>query len=125
VSAAADPWFKDTTDQWEPGNINKCLLAGYDLVIETSYDSKALECLRRKVATEFNESQNSKILILSPDDIFLLLDSEIAKEASTETRVKGYRVRVEYNAVTESEMTRKRESVVQSVVKSLKNKQKE
>jgi hypothetical protein len=46
----------------------------------------------------------------------------VTKEASNETRVKCYRVKVEYGAIPESEMARKRESIAQSVVKSLKEK---
>ncbi len=115
--------IKDTTnDEWELGNIEKCLLADYDSVIECSTDLKAIDRLRKKVGTVFNESQLAKIQVLSPDEIFLFLDSIIAKEASTETRVKGYRVKVEYGAVPESEMERKRESIAQSVVRSLQKK---
>ncbi len=49
-------------------------------------------------------TQLTKIQVLSPDEIFLFLDSIIAKEASTETRVKGYRVKVEYGAIPKSVM---------------------
>jgi len=37
----------------------------------------------------------------------------VTKEASTETRVKGYRVKGEYGAIAESELARKRESIAQ------------
>ena len=113
--------IKDTTkDEWELQNIEKCLIAGYDIVIECSNDLKTIDRLRKKVEIEFNETQRIKILILNSDDLFLFLDSLIAKESSTETRMKGYRVKVEYNAIPESEMNRKRKSITQSVVRSMK-----
>jgi hypothetical protein len=117
--------IKDTSkDDWELQNIEKCLKAGYEAVIECSNDPKVIDRLRKKVENEFDEQQRVKIQVLEPDVFFLFLDSEIAKEASTETRVKGYRVKVEYNAIPESEMSRKRESIAQSVVRSLKEKKK-
>ena len=85
---------------------------------------KAIARLKRRVDTEFSESERTKIQVLEPEALFFFLDSEIAKQASTETRMKGYRVKVEYDAITESEMAKKRESITQSVVKSMKGKKK-
>jgi hypothetical protein len=56
------------------------------------------------------------------DSLFQFLDAEITKEASTETRIKGYRVKVEYGIVTEEEMRRKTEAVTKAVVDSMKKK---
>jgi hypothetical protein len=115
--------IKDTTkDDWELQNIEKCLKAGYETVIECSNEPKVIDRLRKKVENEFDEQQRAKIQVLEPDALFLFLDSGIAKEASSEIRVKGYRVKVEYSAIPESEMARKRESITQSVVRSLKGK---
>lgn len=36
----------------------------------------------------------------NPDELLLFFDSEILKEASTETRIKGYKVKVEYSPVS-------------------------
>ena len=117
--------IKNTSkDDQELQNIRKCLKAGYDLVIECSSDSKAIARLTKRVETEFTESEKMKIQVLEPEALFYFLDSEIAKEASTETRVKGYRVKVEYDAISEDEIARKREAITQSVVRSMKGKKK-
>jgi len=117
--------IKDTSkDEWELQNIEKCLNAGYEIVIECSTDTKTIERLQSKIDQGFTQAQRDKILILTPDSLFLFLDTEIAKEASTEVRTKGYKVKVEYGAVPESEMARKRESIAKSVVGSLKDKKK-
>ncbi|MCK9421242.1 MAG: type IV secretion system DNA-binding domain-containing protein [Bacteroidales bacterium] len=115
--------IKDTSkDDQELQNIRKCLKAGYDLVIECSSDPKAIERLKKKVESEFTESEKAKIQVLEPEALFFFLDSEIAREASTETRVKGYRVKVEYGAISESEANRIKETIAKSVVSSLKKK---
>lgn len=113
--------IKDTSkDDWELQNIQKCLSAGYDIVVECSADTKVVARMLQKVDEKFDSAQRDKILVLSPDSLFLFLDSEIAKEASTNTRVKGYRVKVEYEAVSEHEMNQKRDAIAKSVIESLK-----
>lgn len=44
----------------------------------------------------------------------------MAKEASTEARIKGYRVKVEYDAVSENVMKLKKESITEAVLVSIK-----
>lgn len=93
-------------------------------MIECSNDTKSLERLRKKVDTEFSGRDLEKIQLREPEALFLFLDTQTAKQASSETRVKGYRVKVEYEAISESEMARKREAVTKSVVRSIKGKKK-
>jgi len=82
-----------TTEVWEVHNIEKCLAAGYDIVIECSTDRKIMENIQKEVEQKFSALIHTKILILDPEGLFAYLDNEIAKDASTETRVKGYRVK--------------------------------
>lgn len=109
-----------TSDIWELQNIQKCLGAGYDTVVACSSESKTLGNIRKQIEANLNEAERKRVLVYEPDALFLYLDEEIAKEASTETRIKGYRVKVEYDAVSPKEMEKKRESVAQVVLESLK-----
>ncbi len=43
------------------------------------------------------------------------LDTEMAREASTETRVKGYRVKVEYSAVSGDEVKQMNNSIAKAI----------
>jgi hypothetical protein len=109
--------INDTSkDDWELHNIQKCLDAAFDVVVACSDDVQVVERMTRKIAEKFDDVQNSKVLALNPESLFLFLDSEIAKEAPSEIRVKGYRVRVDYQAVPVDEMNRKREAVAKSVI---------
>lgn len=109
-----------STDIYEVHNIEKCLKAGYDMIIECSTERKTLENIRKAVQQNLSPTQQEKILILDPDGLFLYLDTEIAKDASTETLVKGYRVKVEYDALSEEDMKKKRDAISEMVVKSIK-----
>jgi hypothetical protein len=115
--------INDTSkDEWELHNIEKCLQAAYDIVVACSNDIKGHARMARKIEERFEIAQRERILVLTPDALFLFLDSEIAKEASTDVRVKGYRVKVDYEAVPEHEMNRKRDAIAKSVIDAMKDK---
>ncbi len=55
-----------------------------------------------------------------PDELFFFLEEKAAVEAYKEDRVKGYKVRVHYQPVKESEKKAKREAVAQVMLQALK-----
>jgi len=115
--------INDTSkDDWELHNIEKCLAAGYDVVVACSADSKVQSRMLQKIDEKFSATVRNKILVLNPDSLFLFLDAEIAKEASSEVRIKGYRVKVDYEAVPEIEMNRKRDAIAKSVTDTFNTK---
>jgi hypothetical protein len=109
-----------STDIYEIHNIEKCLSAGYDIIIECSTESKTLDNLRMAIETNLPKEVQEKIHIVNPEGLILILDKEIAKDATTETLTKGYRVKVEYDAVPENEMQKKRNNISQIILNSLK-----
>ena len=113
-----------TTDaDWEIHNIEKCLSAGYDLVVECSNDKKTLENIRKKVENTFSGELLSKIMIFEPEEFFRYLDTEIAKEASQpETRMKGYRVKVEYDSTAADDMEKKKSAIGETIINAKKKK---
>lgn len=114
-----------TTDvAWEVHNMQKCLNAGYDLVVDCSNDKKTITNIQKAVSKGFSKAEQQKIQISSPEDFFAYLDEELIKEASTETRIKGYRVKVEYNQVSDEEMRHKKSTVSGAVLKTTKKKDK-
>lgn len=110
-----------TETEWELHNIQKCLAGGYDLVVEIAEEKKTLDNLSRKIAASFDEPARRKILTYTPDDFFQYLDTELAKEATTETRIKGYRVKVEYNQESGG-MEQKRKEISRTVSRMSKKK---
>ena len=113
----------NTTDaEWEVHNIQKCFDAGYDLIVACSNERKSLENIRKKGAELLSAAIQTKVVFFEPDAFFLYLDQELAKEASTETRVKGYRIKVEYSAVSEDEAKHMGNSIVKTVTEAARKK---
>lgn len=109
-----------TGEVHEFGNIEKCLVAGYDLVIVCAPDKKNLDAIKKLALQKLSLNEQEKILFFEPDALFLFLDVEEKKELHTEQRIKGYRVKVQYQAVSVAEQNQKRDAVAQVIMKSLK-----
>ncbi|MCX6204930.1 MAG: type IV secretion system DNA-binding domain-containing protein [Bacteroidetes bacterium] len=110
-----------TTDpQWEMHNIAKCLEAGYTMVISLCGDMKQLEKIKQKCITGIDDFESKHIHFFTPDALFSYLDTNTQVQSPTETIIKGYRVNVSYDSITPSEMNRKRASVAQVVLNSMK-----
>ena len=109
-----------TGDEHELGNIVKCLEAGYDVVVLCSPDRRTLHKVRRLATQRLSEPDLGRVLFLQPDELFFYLDKEAAREAGTEDRVKGYRVKVEYQPVAENEKQARRAAVGQVILQALR-----
>ncbi len=109
-----------TSKVWETHNVEKCLNAGYEIVVAVPVDKQAVEIMQKQVNEKIPAKFQSQVFVLEADELFHYLDNEIAKEASTEKRIKGYRVKVEYNAVSEDIMKQKKESITKLVSDSIK-----
>ncbi len=113
-----------TEADWEMHNIVKCINAGYDTIVSLSGDLKQLEKIKTKCRTGITDFEAKDIKFFTPDVFFQYLESQHLGEVATESTIKGYRVNVTYDAVTQEEMKRKRASVTQVVMSSLKRKKK-
>jgi hypothetical protein len=111
-----------TTKEWEVHNIEKCLAAGYEIVIAVPVDTKAREVMQQQIKKSLNPEFHSRVFVMEADALFHFLATEVAKETTTETRMKGYRVKVEYDSVSQDEQKMKRESVTKLVADSVKKK---
>jgi len=110
-----------TTDSnWEIHNIEKCLAAKYDIVFVCCAERKAIEVLRKKVQETFEEPVRNRIIVGEPESLFELLDRNTSQQTTTETKFKGYRVKVEYDAISVEAMQKKRESIAKLVMDSMK-----
>ncbi|MEP6673660.1 MAG: type IV secretion system DNA-binding domain-containing protein [Ferruginibacter sp.] len=113
----------NTTDaEWEMHNITKCITAGYPIIISLSVNTKQLEKIRKKCVSEIPDFEKANVLFLTPDSLFQYLDSETKQELPQEQIIKGYRVNVSYDTLTQDEMEQKRKSVASVVLNSLRKK---
>jgi hypothetical protein len=109
-----------STPEQEVKNVEKCLAAGFEKVVLCSPERKVLESVNSLVAQSISEPDQKKVLFFQPDELFFFLEEKAAAEACKEDRIKGYRVRVQYQPVRESEKKAKREAVAQVMLQALK-----
>lgn len=69
---------------------------------------------------KLKKSEQNKLLFFQPEELFFYLEEEVAGEAGKEERVKGYKVRVQYQPVGDAEKKTKREAVAQVIVQALR-----
>lgn len=111
-----------TEPDWEAHNIQKCFNAGYDLIVACSNEKRSLDNIRKKAEKTLDAAVQVKLMFLEPDQFFQFLDTELAKEASTETRMKGYRVKLEYTPDPSNVAKQKNDSITKTVVEASKRK---
>lgn len=107
-----------TTTEWEIHNIEKCAGAGYETIFVCATNKRRLQ----KIGEELQSLTvtGATIYAYTPEELFLHLDSIVAKDANTEKTVKGYRVKVEYSAIPESESEMKRQRILKAITERKK-----
>ncbi|MCL4553326.1 MAG: type IV secretion system DNA-binding domain-containing protein [Candidatus Marsarchaeota archaeon] len=113
-----------TGSEQELSNIKKCLASGYDTVILCSPEKKTLEKVKTLCATELSKSDRQKVLFLEPDEIVLFFEEEAAGRAGKEERIKGYKVRVNFQPVKEAEKQTKRQAIAKVILQSFRRERK-
>jgi hypothetical protein len=109
-----------TSEEQELSNIEKCLAAGYEKVISCSPDKKTLEKVKTLVSQKLKEPDKKKVLFLQPEELFFYLEEEAAKVETKEERVKGYKVKVQYQPIQETEKKTRKEAVAQVILGALR-----
>ena len=110
-----------TTDaEWEMHNIQKCINAGYDVVASISGDPKQLDKIKKKCIETIPGFESKPVRFLTLDAFFEYLSISTETAKPQEQIIKGYRVNVSYDQLTDEEVDRKRKSVAKVVLDSLK-----
>jgi hypothetical protein len=109
-----------STPEQELGNIEKCLAAGYERVVLCSPDGRGLNRIKDFVLGKLAEGNREKVLFFQPEEFLFFLEGEAAKKTVKEERVKGYKVKVQYQPVKETDKKNKKEAVAQVIIGALK-----
>lgn len=112
-----------TTDSlWEVHNIKKCIdTSAFETVISVCGDAKQLEKIKRKYTELYGE--NNTILYYTPDALFEFLQKNNIQEPeikNTETNMKGYRINVNYDSISQTEMSQKKSAIANVIFNSMK-----
>lgn len=103
----------------ELGNVEKCLAAGYDLVLLVARDVKGVKRLTTALNRAITQERRKAVRCLLPEEIPVLLD-ELSLPAPTTQKVAGYTVNVRYSAPTEEEKTGRLRALRDTIARSLK-----
>jgi hypothetical protein len=109
-----------STPEQELKNIEKCLAAGFEKVVLCSPEKRILESVKSMLLPSLGKADQNRVFFFLPDELFFFLEEKAAAEASKEGRIKGYRVRVQYQPVKELEKKARREAVAQVMLQAMK-----
>lgn len=109
-----------TTDTWEVHNVQKCLDAGYDQVLVCSSNRPQLQKIKSCLEKQLQDRVLERVFLFQTEELFMWLDSQNISSENEEQKIKGYRVKVNYN--TESNNTSERVNrLIMSLIKQPKN----
>lgn len=108
-----------TPGEYELGNIQKCLAAGYKPVIVISANEKHLNNIRQRAQAALLADDFTNIVFLQPDSFYAYLESLPPHSEESADRVKGFKVNVAYNEANETE-TRLRSKALAEIISNAK-----
>jgi len=115
-----------TGRDWELQNVEKCLSAGYEEILVVSTNARHLKSLARFIPDNLDEAVRDKVRYFSPEDLIEYLDQSIsATPATTESTVRGYKVKVTHQTLSPSDIAERRSAVAQVIARSLSRVEKE
>lgn len=115
-----------TGKDWELQNVEKCLAAGYEEVLVVSTNARHLKSLARFIPENLDEAVRDKIRYFSPEELIEYLDhSTSATPTTSESTVRGYKVKVTRQALSPADIAERRSAVAQVIARSLAKTSKE
>lgn len=110
------------TKEYEVKNIKKGFEAGYDVVFVVSKSDTHREHIEELARKELSPPHIEKVFYFHPDQFLEFLLRYVKKPSRTETVIKGYRVRVNHEDISESEQKDAEEQIAKALRESLKKK---
>jgi hypothetical protein len=112
-----------TTVEHEVGNVQKCLAAGFEHVVLLLMDRKAVAKAKESIATALNEEERVRVHVLTPEEFFAFaetLEAGAAGSDGKDAKVRGYKVKVQYQAVGEEEKKAKKQAISQVIMNAVR-----
>jgi hypothetical protein len=109
-----------STEEHEFENVQKCIAAGYSVVVLLSAEKKVLGRMREFISERLGGEQKDLVHFLTPDEFFSYLEQRQAAAASSEQTIRGYRVKVNYQALADEEKNVKKQAVSNVIVQAMR-----
>jgi hypothetical protein len=98
----------------------KRLAIGFETVLVISPEKKNLAKIQRAVDANLEKDQTGRMRFFTVEDFLNFLDEEEARAATTEQTVRGYKVKVKYRALNESERKARRQAIAQTILQGMR-----
>ena len=89
-------------------------------MVACSTEKKQLDKIHSIAIAELEKNELEKLHYLKPEELLQLLDEQAAKNESSETTVKGWKVKVNYKTVDEHDKSEKRNTISQILSEAMK-----
>ena len=107
------------TAEYEHGNIQKCLAAGYDHVVLLCQHKRKRGTLEKEAKKRLEPSLIDKVQFLEPDGFLAFIDEIATKQSRPSKTVRGYKVSTNYVATDSDERKAKSEAVARLIANSI------
>ena len=109
-----------TSSDQEFGNIQKCLAAGFETILVISSEKKTLANLREIANSHLKSSEIEHLRFVTVEEFLTFLDEQEANAATKEQTVRGYKVKVKYRALEESEKKTRQQAIAQTILQAMR-----
>lgn len=107
-----------STPQYEWGNVQKCLAAGFHHVIVVSADEKTLQRTEEHIVPKLDDKDTERVRFCSPEALFEFLGS--LPNSQTEKVVGGYKVEVRFKEGSEEEEKARKNALSRVIMDSIR-----
>lgn len=110
-----------TTDtKHELDNIQKCIAGGFEQVVFVAAEKRTLESVRKLASTALSDNDRARVHFLTPEEVLIFLEEKDAETAAKEQTVRGYKVKVKYTAVTDTEKKARKKIIAETILQALR-----
>ena len=113
-----------TRDQ-EFGNIEKCLAAGFDRVMLVTSQRRHCNTIKKFVLPHQKPDANERVYFLLQEKFMDCLSGFAVTQATSEETVRGNKVKVTHQVLSEHEAHERRRAITKVIARSLKELRKE
>jgi hypothetical protein len=100
----------------ELANVVKCAAAGYSRILFISASKRKRDQMLRRASEAIPEVP---LVAVAPEEIVAALESFEAPEATTESTVRGYKVKVKRQSVSPQDVASRRSAIAEVIARSL------
>jgi hypothetical protein len=109
-----------TFSEHETGNVRKCLDAGFDFIALITPEEKRLAAMKKVITATLTEKEAEKVRFVTPEALFAFIEELDAEDASRNTTVRGYKVKVNHRVVDKTSKADRMKTIAKVLGDSVK-----